>query len=227
MKTITRKTFIRIAAVPLALAFGLPAAGQVTDPVTSEAADLLDESGLIARQSRLGEGVLILDRQLQHAEAIERLIEVLGPDATIEVAPGEFLKFSDTPAGLRAQIEMIRLRKELETLNAPAQPAGEARPARSDGSELMELIDQRLSELSPPATESADAAPDLSEARLISVREIFGTPNNLSAVLRYGPDRVRVQEGDSLIGGVRILSIRADGVLVSRRGQEMFLQLPN
>lgn len=227
MKTITRNTFIRIAALPLVIAFGHPAAGQVTDPVTSEAADLLDESGLIARQSRLGEGVLILDRQLQHAEAIERLIEVLGPDATIEVAPGEFLRFSDTPAGLRAQIEMIRLRKELEALNAPAKPAAEARPARNDGSDLMELIDRRLSEIAPPAQEPDDAAPDLSEARLISVREIFGTPDNLSAILRYGQDRVRVQEGDSLIGGVRILSVSADGVLVSRRGQELFLKLSN
>jgi len=227
MTQLSRKNLIRIAVLPLALAAGLPASGQVTDPITTEATELLNESGLLARQSRLGEGILILDRQLQHAEAIERLIEVLGPDATIEVAPGEFLRFSDTPAGLRAQIEMVRLRKELEGLNAPAAPAPDSRPARSDGSELMEIIDRRLSELSAAdGAEDEDASPE-GEARLISVREIFGTTGDLSAVLRYGPDRVRVREGDSLIGGVRILSIGPDGVRVSRRGQELFLQLPN
>lgn len=226
MTKLSKNTLIRSLALPLALAAGLPAVAQVTDPITAESAELLDESGLLARQSRLGEGVLILDRQLQHAEAIERLIEVLGPDAMIEVAPGEFLRFSDTPAGLRAKIEMVRLRKELEGLTAPAAPPAEARPARNDGSDLMEMIDQRLSELSQEGQETADAEPDLSEVRMISVREIFGTPDDLSAVLRYGPDRVRVQEGDALIGGVRVLDIRADGVLISRRGQEMFLELP-
>lgn len=226
MTQISRKTLFRIAVLPLALAAGLPAAGQVTDPITTEATELLDGSGLLARQSRLGEGILILDRQLKHAEAIEKLIEVLGPDATIEVAPGEFLRFSDTPAGLRAQIEMVRLRKELEGLNAP-DAATDARPARSDGSELMEIIDRRLSELSAAEEPEPENPSPEGEARLISVREIFGTAGDLSAVLRYGADRVRVREGDSLLGGVRILSIQPDGVRVSRRGQELFLQLPN
>lgn len=227
MTKLSRHALIRIAALPLILAAGLPAAGQVADPITAESAELLDETGLLARQSRLGEGILILDRQLQHAEAIERLIEVLGPDATIEVAPGEFLSFSDTPAGLRARIEMVRLRRELEALSAPPAPAPEARPARSDGSELLELIDRRLSEIT--AQEEGEAEPQTpeGEARLISVREIFGAGGDLSAVLRYGSDRVRVREGDSLIGGVRVLSIEPEGVLVSRRGQELFLQLPN
>lgn len=227
MTLFSKETLILIAALPIALVAGIPASGQVTDPITTEATELLDESGLLSRQSRLGEGILILDRQLQHAEAIEKLIEVLGPDATIEVAPGEFLRFSDTPAGLRAQIEMVRLKKELEGLNAPAAAAADARPARSDGAELMEIIDRRLSELTE-AEESEPASPSPEgEARLISVREIFGTAGDLSAVLRYGADRVRVREGDSLIGGVRILTIQPDGVRVSRRGQELFLQLPN
>lgn len=232
MTKLTRSPLIRSLALPLVLVVGLPAAAQVTDPITADSADLLDESGLLARQSRLGEGVLILERQLQHAEAVERLIDVLGPDAMIEVAPGEFLRFSDTPAGLRAKIEMVRLRRELEALTAPSAPPAEARPARSDGSELIELIDRRLTELTgaetgPDETGPDETGPDPAEARLISVREIFGTAGDLSAVLMYGPDRVRVREGDALIGGVRVLSVEAEGVLISRRGQETFLELPN
>ena len=111
--------------------------------ITNAATELLDESGVLARQSRLGEGVLLLDRQLRHAEAIEKLIEVLGPDALIEVAPGEFLRFSDTPAGMRARLEMMRLQRELDQMAAPVTPAAGAQPARNDGSDLIELIDQR------------------------------------------------------------------------------------
>lgn len=227
MMRLTRHPLIRSLALPLVLVVGLPAAAQVTDPITAVSAELLDDSGLLARQSRLGEGVLILERQLQHAEAVERLIDVLGPDAMIEVAPGEFLRFSDTPAGLRAKIEMVRLRRELEALTAPSAPPAEARPARSDGSELIELIDRRLTELTGAETGPDETGPDPAEARLISVREIFGTAGDLSAVLMYGPDRVRVREGDALIGGVRVLSVEAEGVLISRRGQETFLELPN
>jgi len=227
MTNTAKQNILRIALLPILAVLAAPVAAQVTDPITTEATELLDETGILARQSKLGEGVLILNRQLQHAEAIERLIQVLGPDAMIEVSPGEFLRFSDTPAGLRAQIEMARLRRELEGLSAPEAPAPDARPARSDGSELIELIDRRLSELSGEQDAAQDQPSPEGEARLISLREIFGTPGSLSAVLRYGPDRVRVREGDSLIGGVRIVSISQDGVMISRRGQEMFLQLPN
>jgi hypothetical protein len=225
------KTLLRTALLPLLLSFPLPVLGQASDPITTEATELLDETGLLARQSRLGEGILILDRQLRHAEAIEKLIQVLGPDALIEVAPGEFLRFSDTPAGMRARIEMVRLQRELDKASAPTAPAQTAQPSRSDGSELLDMIDRRLSELTRAGDEVAgdEGVAEIStdQDRPLSVREIFGTGADLSAILQYGPDRVRVRAGDSLIGGLRILSIGPDGVHASRRGQDIHLRLPN
>lgn len=237
MKKSLNKTLLRTALLPLLLAAPLPVLGQATDPITAdpittEATELLDESGLLARQSRLGEGILILDRQLRHAEAIERLVQVLGPDAIIEVAPGEFLKFSDTPAGMRARIEMVRLQRELEEASVPTAPAQAAQPSRSDGSELLDMIDRRLNELAQAdegvvPDEGGQAETPATPDRTLSVREIFGTGTDLSAILQYGPDRVRVRAGDSLIGGLRVLSVEADGVHVMRRGQELHLRLPN
>jgi len=225
---------LRRILLPLLLTTPFPLWAQdgdpmIQDPITLEATGLLDESGLLARQSRLGEGILILDRQLRHAEAIERLIQVLGPDAMIEVAPGEFMRFADTPAGMRARIEMGRLQKELDQMSAPSPAAAQAQPARSDGSELIERIDRRLSELEGQRSEpdqDRTSEPE-GEARPISVREIFGTGSDLSAILQYGPDRIRVRTGDALVGGVRIVSVERDGVLIIRRGQELRLHLPN
>lgn len=223
---------LRRLLLPLLLAAPGPLWAQTdpapTDPITQDATVLLDASGLLARQSRLGEGILLLDRQLRHAEAIERLIQVLGPEAMIEVAPGEFMRFADTPAGMRSRIEMVRLQRELDQMSAPP-PAAQAQPARSDGSELIELIDQRLSELTEAGAEDGSGPEqDLTvEDRPLSVREIFGSGDDLSAILQFGPDRVRVRAGDALLGGVRILSVERDGVRLVRQGQEILLELPD
>ena len=204
----------------------LPAtlSAQAQDPITAEAADLLDESGLIARQSRLGEGVIILDRQLRHAEAVEKLIRLLGPDAMIEIAPGEFMRFADTPAGLRARVEMLRLEQEIRQMSEPPPTPAAAQPARSDGSELIEMIDQRISELTD---QTSTGAPEGRDGPQIFLREISGVGSELSAVLQYGADRVRVSAGDALPGEIRILSVERDGVRLVRRGQEIRLVMPN
>jgi type IV pilus biogenesis protein PilP len=222
-----KKILLRAALLPILLAGPAPALSQVTDPITAEATGLIDGSGLLARQSRIGEGVILLERQLRHAETIGKLIELLGPDAEIEVAPGEFMRFSETPAGLRARIEMARLQRELERMSAPTQEVPSARPARDDGSDLIELIDRRLTQLERAGTEETPQEEGTEQARPLSLREIFGSGTDLSAILQYGADRVRVRAGDSLIGGLRVLSVEPDGVRVTQRGQELHLRLPN
>ncbi|PTX52369.1 type IV pilus biogenesis protein PilP [Gemmobacter caeni] len=220
-----RRHLLPALLLPALMATPATLSAQAQDPVTAEAVDLLDESGLIARQSRLGEGVIILDRQLRHAEAVEKLIRLLGPDAMIEVAPGEFMRFADTPAGLRARVEMLKLEQEIRQMSEPPPAPVAAGPARSDGSELVELIDKRISELADPSPDAA--TPENGGDRQIFVREIFGVGAELSAVLQYGADRVRVSTGDALPGEVRILSIERDGVRIIRRGQEILLTMPN
>jgi hypothetical protein len=85
-----------------------------TDPITNAQIQLLKESGLIDKQSKLSEGLLLMQRQLQQAQLVEQLISVLGPDAQIEVAPGEFKSFANTPAGLQQQIDYLKLQGDLQ-----------------------------------------------------------------------------------------------------------------
>ena len=91
-----------------------PPGQPTTDPITNEQIELLKESGLIDKQSRLSEGLLLMDRQLRQAELVEQLLTVLGPDAEIEVTPGEFKSFADTPAGLKQRIDYLKLQADLQ-----------------------------------------------------------------------------------------------------------------
>ena len=95
------------------------------DPITEQAARLLDGSGLIARQAALSQSLLLMERQIRQAELIRTLLSTLGPDAWIEVAPGEFRSFAETPVALRERIALVELEKQLEDLqtddeNSPA-----------------------------------------------------------------------------------------------------------
>ena len=102
-------------APPAQVAADAPAPGPLTpDPVTNAQVDVLQEDGLIRRQLVINEGLLLMDRQLRQAQVAEQLLAVLGPDAVIEVEPGEFRSFSDTPAGIRREIDFLRLRQELK-----------------------------------------------------------------------------------------------------------------
>jgi len=97
---------------------GVPAAPEASaaptsDAITNERIKLLQESGLIDKQSKLSEGLLLMDRQLRQAQLVGQLLSVLGPDAAIEVEPGEFKTFSDTPAGLREKIAYLQLQLQL------------------------------------------------------------------------------------------------------------------
>jgi hypothetical protein len=86
------------------------------DPITEQAARLLDGSGLIARQAALSQSLLLMERQIRQAELIRTLLSTLGPDAWIEVAPGEFRSFAETPVALRERIALVELEKQLEEL---------------------------------------------------------------------------------------------------------------
>lgn len=95
------------------------------DPISEQAARLLDSSGLIARQAALSQSLLLMERQIRQAELIRTLLSTLGPDAWIEVAPGEFRSFAETPVALRERIALVELEKQLEDLqtddeNSPA-----------------------------------------------------------------------------------------------------------
>lgn len=120
------------AAPPAPAAAPQPAAPQpapppdpAQDPVTEAALQLLGESGLIARQAEISQSMILMERQIRQAELIKQLLEIYGPDAPIEVAPGEFRSFADTPAGLSQRIAQIELEKQLAAAESEAEWATE------------------------------------------------------------------------------------------------------
>jgi len=91
------------------------------DPITNAATMLLDDSGVIGRQRAVAESILMMDQQIKHQRKIEEALTALGPNTPIEVSPGVFKTFEDTPAAIRAQIAYIKLQQQLaETLNSGA-----------------------------------------------------------------------------------------------------------
>ncbi len=108
------------AAAPAAAASGVQAntSGAAVDPITEAAARLLDQSGMIARQAELSQSLLLIERQIRQAELIKTLLATLGPDAPVEIAPGVFRTFNDTPDALRQRIELGQLERELAALQA-------------------------------------------------------------------------------------------------------------
>jgi len=153
-----------------------------TDPITNAQIELLKESGLIDKQSKLSEGLLLMQRQLQQAELVEQLISLLGPDAQIEVTPGEFKSFANTPAGLQQQIDYLKLQAELQ---AARQVAGFG---QETGTKVTEIFG-RSNDLAAVITVDGRTAAVVAGDRLQDGTE----------VLNVTPEKVEIQRSDGTI----------------------------
>ena len=120
---------------------GAPAqpAPATTDPITNEQIELLKESGLIDKQSRLSEGLLLMERQLRQAELVGQLLAVLGPDAQIEVTPGEFRSFADTPAGLQQRLAYMQLQAQIQAASLEAGEGLDSGVGQRTGTWIREI----------------------------------------------------------------------------------------
>jgi type IV pilus biogenesis protein PilP len=88
------------------------------DPVTADAVRALDGAGVLRRQTAMAEGIILMEQQMRYAQQIEKLLEQLGPDALIEVSPGLFQSFENTPVAMNAKKKQLELQKELAELQA-------------------------------------------------------------------------------------------------------------
>lgn len=182
--------------------------GRQADAIIRGDVELLVETGLIARQSAIAESIIIMERQLQQAELIRKLIEVLGPDAAIEVAPGQFATFGDTPVGKRvaSRIAEEELQARIRLLELEIRETA-LRDAIETGSKTSPTID--LVAL-PAIHEDNPHVPEL--------LEIHGLGGVFGAVLDYGGDLQTVTVGDALPDGSNVDSISDDGVVLNRSG---------
>ena len=139
------------------------AAAPTPDAVTNSRIELLTDEGLIGRQSLLGEGLLLMERQLRQAQLVGQLLSVLGPDAEIEVAPGVFQSFADTPAGMRERIAFLELQAELAEKEAEVAERIESPSGLDEDPLTLATLDGAEPEpVDPEATEPGGLAAFLS-----------------------------------------------------------------
>lgn len=185
-----------------------------SDPVSTGQSELLKKSGLLARQSEINQSILLMERQLKQAELVGKLMALLGPETPIEIAPGEFKVFSDTPVGRRITAEMeeaeLASRQRIRELEAGLALANARMPIPPN----LEQILPQSNQLN--AVEQQEVIQPWPE---ISVREIYGLEDSLIAILQVDESRARVSEGRVLPGGLTVSAIALDGVTVERSGE--------
>ena len=210
---------------------GLSTDEPTPDPVTNARIQQFAEGGLIERQAALSEGLLLMDRQLRQMQLVEQILAAYGPNAPVEVAPGEFRSFEDTPAGMRQEIAYIDLQIQLAEKRAELQEtrgqAGDDRPAMANfGQGIQSDVDtgvmaartedperQASVESDPEELQTAQSR-DLLDPGALVVEEIYGQIGNLLAVVSVAGTRVTVRSNDTLPTGHRVLTVARDWMTV-------------
>ena len=184
------------------------------DPVTEWKAALLEESGLLARQSEISESILLMERQVKQAELIARLMEINGPDAAIEIAPGKFKVFRDTPAGRRIAAEMAENGLDSQKRSLELQVEIKRKRAELEDAAVSSPIPPRREAVSAQAEQLVRSIPPPEPV----LEEVFGTQGRLVAIFRVGDTRLSASEGGVLPDGALVVSISENSAMVERNG---------
>lgn len=186
-----------------------------SDPITAEQIKLLRDNGLIARQAAISESIIVMERQLKQAELIRDLMRIFGPEAPIEIAPGDYRTFSHTPAGRKIAFD-IQEAEALARIRLLELEAAESvllgHNLEADDIETVVPIDD-IAPLSPK------------EVIWPELLEVLGTRGELHATLRFDGTTLNVDEGDILPNGVTVLKVSADTVLLSHGTIEHEIEL--
>lgn len=187
------------------------------DPVAAWKEALIEDTGLLARQSEISESILLIERQIRRAELLARLLALVGPDAAIETAPGVFERFGDSPAGRRIAAEMAEsdldakkrlLELRLEIVRSGAELARQAAPPPPEAAPVPEAA----TPAPPPASE-----PDRRGHPVLE--EISGFAGTRWAVFRFGGERIRARAGDTLPNGARVSALDWDAAELEFDGE--------
>ena len=204
-------------------AFRVPASGAAParnggshDPVTAQQMEILRSTGLIARQSAIAESIIIMERQLRQAELIRDLMEVYGPHAPIEIAPGVYKSFADTPAGrkIAADIEEEEALSRIRLLELEAAEAALTEIGAPDA-EFTQAGIEFLAGAAP-----GEEMPDWPE-----LLEILGTGGEFRATFLVDGASVTAAEGDMLPDGSRIVSVSGNSARLENGAIEHEIRL--
>lgn len=185
------------------------------DDVTNTRIQQFTEGGLIAKQAALSEGLLLMDRQLRQMQLVEQILAAYGPDAPVEIAPGVFRNFRDSPAGMRQEIAFMDLQLELGKKRA------ELEKTRAEESGATNLVNVSANGTNVPvpnetlAKASGMAKSETAGIDTIALEEIYGENGVYSAVVLVGNKRVTVRPDDLLAdGGYKVVAVTRDRLTV-------------
>ena len=178
-------------------------------------------AGLLSRQSEITESILLLERQIRQAELIGRLLEIFGPDTRIEILPGQYISYADTPAGQKVAAELVvnEYQRQITRLQMQAE---------------IRSAENRLRGLQPslPVTDSIAGIPAISADQEmdkpdVRIHEIGGLDGNYQAIISLDGIRRHVEAGDKIEGLGKIIDIGRSSLQLLSDGTSMRLHIGN
>ena len=189
------------------------------DPITREMENELIATGLLSRHAEITESIFLMEQQLKQAQLIIGLMEILGPDIPIEISPGEFKNFRDTPAGNKIfstmAVETLESRAEILDLEMKVLTA------RKKIENAMNPLQSIVDRLPVKELESSDSMAE-PEPKL---REIIGGDGNLQAIFAIGDKIVSLTKGGKLPTGGVIIQITPEFVELDQAGQTIIFRI--
>jgi len=119
------------------------------DPIAREDLDRLDRLGVVGAQARIGEDILIIDRQIRRAEAIQTLIGYLGVEGFKLQYPHLAADLKDSPILLQADLTKAQLLAEIRAANSDEEVVKDVPQPRDDGSSFFDQASMQPPQLSP------------------------------------------------------------------------------
>lgn len=170
------------------------------------------------------------------SDSLRREIERIGLERELALLRDDD---PDSPAALRRRIEIARLRQELAAIEAGIRAAqSEAPPLARDGGDGtrpgLAAVSLAPATPAPGGAAVAAAAPSDPAPRVaaptppqipISLREIAGRGSFYWAIILFGVEEVRIEAGDTLSDGTRVVEIGRAFVRLDRNGAEELLEL--
>jgi hypothetical protein len=204
----------------------LPADPAPIDTVVEQEVARLDENGYIARQSRLGEDILLLGQELQRLQALKTLVEEIGPEAFRRAFPDYADMLADSPLMLQAEIEVVELRRELKDI-IEGKAGVEVQAAAPAENPIRDMPSPPVS-VSPAETllrAEAETPFETDAVAAISLRSVYGLGDDLTAVVVFQNERIEVEVGDTVTEGLVVEEITSDSILLMKQGEPFRLFL--
>ena len=189
------------------------------DPITREMENELIATGLLSRHAEITESIFLMEQQLKQAQLIIGLMEILGPDIPIEISPGVFKNFRNTPAGNKIASEMA-----VETLESRAEIFDLEMKVLTARKKIENAMNPLHSIAEYQAAKELETSDPLPRHEPI-LREIIGGEGNLQAIFSIGDKIVSFKRGDNLPTGEEVIQITREFVELEQGGQTIMFRI--